>query len=432
MRVLFISGELIAGDIAYRLKNEGCDVKLYIKDKSRKDCLDGIVTKTEEWKSELNWVGKDGLILFDDVGYGKEQDRLRAQGYNVVGGSEGGDMLEKEREMAQVIMSLYGINTLKTFKFRSIKEAVNFIKNDRTSWVIKQNDHKSTLNYVGAMEDGSDVISLLETYESQLGNNNSLSIQKKVVGIEIGVARYFNGKAWASPIEINIEHKALFNGGIGPLTGEMGTLMWYDDNENNKLFKATLAKMEPYLKKINFKGDIDINCIVNKAEVYPLEITSRLGCPSTQLQAEIHLSPWKDFLMSLAKGKEYELDYKRGYGIIVSVSIPPFPYKNISNKYYAKGVEIIFKENLTDDEFGRLHFEEVSMKTDNGRRSFHIAGSNGFCLYVTGFGESVQNARQEAYDLVHKIVIPKMFYRTDIGTQFMEKDHQLLKEWGWI
>ena len=29
LRVLFISGELIAGDLAYRLKQEGCDVKLY-------------------------------------------------------------------------------------------------------------------------------------------------------------------------------------------------------------------------------------------------------------------------------------------------------------------------------------------------------------------------------------------------------------------
>jgi len=37
MRELFVSGELIAGDLAYRLKNEGCDVKLYVKDKSRRD-----------------------------------------------------------------------------------------------------------------------------------------------------------------------------------------------------------------------------------------------------------------------------------------------------------------------------------------------------------------------------------------------------------
>jgi len=33
MRVLFVSGELIAGDLAYRLKLEGCEVKLLVLQK---------------------------------------------------------------------------------------------------------------------------------------------------------------------------------------------------------------------------------------------------------------------------------------------------------------------------------------------------------------------------------------------------------------
>jgi hypothetical protein len=49
---LFVSGELIAGDLAYRLKKEGCDVKLYIEDKSRRDCFDGMVKKTKDWRKE--------------------------------------------------------------------------------------------------------------------------------------------------------------------------------------------------------------------------------------------------------------------------------------------------------------------------------------------------------------------------------------------
>lgn len=53
MRVLFVSGELIAGDLAYRLKLEGCEVKLFIEHPEQKRCLDGFVEKTDDWKKEL-------------------------------------------------------------------------------------------------------------------------------------------------------------------------------------------------------------------------------------------------------------------------------------------------------------------------------------------------------------------------------------------
>ncbi|MDD5750168.1 MAG: phosphoribosylglycinamide synthetase C domain-containing protein [Candidatus Pacebacteria bacterium] len=432
MRVLFISGELIAGDIAYRLKQEGCEVKLYIEDKSRKDCLEGMVEKTDDWKKELEWVGKDGLIVFDDVGYGKIQDDLRKDGYNVFGGCEEGDRLEKDREFGEKIFRDYGIKTLDTFNFDSIKSAVSYIKSHKGAWVVKQNGHESAFNYVGMMDDGSDSISMLESYDKHLGEDMLISLQKKVYGIEIGVARYFNGKDWVGPVEINIEHKALFNGGIGPQTGEMGTIIWYENNEENRLFQATLAKLKPFLEKINFKGDIDINCIVNRKDFYPLEATARLGCPSAHLQAEIHSSPWKDFLMAVAKGDKYNLKYKKGHGIVVSVSIPPFPYKAISDKFYSKDAKILFKKKLSDKERRRIHFEEVSLKEEGGKKHYFIAGNNGYIIYITGFGNTVQKARKQAYELIDEIVIPKMFYRTDIGAGFLQADEELLKKWGWI
>ena len=163
MRVLFISGEMIAGDLAYRLKQEGCDVKLFIEDESRKDCFENMVEKTDDWKKELDWVGKDGLIVFDDVGYGKEQDDLRKEGYLVVGGSEGGDKLEKDREFGQDTLKASGVNTEESKNFDDIETALEYIKKNKAKWVVKQNNHKSSLAYVGSMEDGSDVESVLKS-----------------------------------------------------------------------------------------------------------------------------------------------------------------------------------------------------------------------------------------------------------------------------
>lgn len=52
------------------------------------------------------------------------------------------------------------------------------------------------------------------------------------------------------------------------------------------------------------------------------------------------------------------------------------------------------------------------------------------CCYFTK--KQIHQARKQAYDLIDEIVIPKMFYRTDIGLNFLERDKRLLKKWGWI
>jgi len=245
---------------------------------------------------------------------------------------------------------------------------------------------------------------------------------------------------------MNIEHKKLFPGGLGPKTSEMGTLIWYDDNENNKLFKETLSKLTPYLEKINFRGDIDINCIVNESGAAPLEATPRFGYPAIHVQSVLNKSPWGEFLKSVADGREYDLKWRKGYSIVVLVAVPPFPYQAINGKYNPDGLRIFFKERLTEDEWNNIHFSDVSKlpsplvgegkgegeSSDNQNAEYYIAAKSGYVLCVTGTGSTVEQARESAYRLTDKILIPKMFYRNDIGLKFIEKDRKLLKQWGYV
>lgn len=223
MRILFISGELIAGDLPYRLSGEGCDIKLYIENPDQQECQTGFVQKIDDWRGELDWVGKTGLIVFDDVGFGAIQDQLRRDGFRVFGGSAGGDRLELDREFAQRKFADLGLEVLPTFKFEHPADAARHIRTSAPCrWVVKQNNHDSALCYVGELDDGSDAIGVLESYQ-QCGIRD-ITLQMAADGIELGVARYFNGLDWAGPVELSIEHKALCDGDIGPKTGEMGSL----------------------------------------------------------------------------------------------------------------------------------------------------------------------------------------------------------------
>lgn len=399
-RVLFISGELIAGDLAVRFQNEGCEVKLFVYHPEQKQCLRGLVEQVDDWKKELDWVGKEGLIVFDDVGYGEIQDALRKDGYRVVGGSAGGDRLEMDRGFAQKLLEELGMTTVPNFDFKTPEEAMEFIRSNPKAWVVKQNTHQSALNYVGTLEDGRDALSILETYAKNGVQN--ITLQERIQGVEVSINRYFNGQDWVGPSEITIEHKSLFNDNIGPKTGEMGNLMWYDESDG-RFFDETIARLKPYLQEVNFRGDIDINCFIQEDKVYPIEVTARFGCPITHSQSVMHLSPWFEFLGAVADGDSYELEHRSGYCIALTMALPPFPYEGtLAREYSSEGLEVFFSEQLTSDESNRLHFEAIERRKDGIMDRYFVTHSIGYTVFVTGYGETVEEAQQSVYALAKK------------------------------
>lgn len=431
MRVLFISEELGAAELALKLKSEGNDVKLYIHLDELRDCLNGLIEKTDHWKNELNWVGKDGLIVFDDVGYGIEQDQLRKDGYRVVGGSAAGDRIEEDREYGQTILRQCGIQTLPCHNFENVDEAIVFVKDHMNDlWVVKKNGgHISHYCYVPDDKSANrDTIGLLERY-SALGFKN-INLQKKAQGVEIGIGRYFNGNDWVGPIEINIEHKGLFPGDVGPKTPEMGTLIWYEKDENSRLFIETLGKMKEYLHSIDFRGDIDLSCFVSEQEIWPLEFTARFGNPATALQIELQNSPWTEFLSALADGVSYDLDCKEGVGVVVTLAVPPFPYYFTQpSSESSVGFPVVFSDTLSREDMQHYYFEEINRIDSFG---YSVAGARGCVMHVGAVGENIKKARDLVYERIGKVHIPKMFYRDDIGLDFEKRGRELLKKWNWI
>ena len=431
MNVLFHTKNGLAADLTRFLKKEGHSVMLYVADKKSRRIFDGFINKTENWHEGLAWVGKDGLIIFDDRGDGAQQDALRKKGYRVVGGGVRADTLELERKTAQDIFEKYGLKVSMLRDFKNATSALEFAKRNRRPWVIKQsNGVTKTAHYIGKSEDGRDVIEVLKGYIANPEfSNEPTTLHERLDGVEIGVGRYFNGVDWVGPIEFNIEHSRLFAGDTGPVTNEMGTLAWYGDDDGNPLYQKTLAKMKPYLVEIGFKGDMELNCMVNEKGAYILEATPRFGTPIIHLQIDLHRSPWGDFLAALADGTPYNLKWCRGYGLVVLLALPPFPLSPENGESVALGTEFSLA-NLGEHELSHIHFEEVSRIGESGR--FRIADRYGYALYVTGIGETVEEAQEKVYGIISKIVLPNSFYRNDIGVSFMQNSRQKLVDWGYF
>ena len=432
MRILFISRDLIAGNLALLLSKEGHEVKLYIWEKMSKDCFDGLVEKTANWKNELGWVGKDGLIVFDDVGYGKIQDGLRKSGYTVFGGNALADRIELNREFGHDIFNQYGLKTVPLKSFRGARSAIEYVQSQKKAWVLKNNNnHHKFFNYVGHFSDGRDTIGVLENFAVNKSiRNKIITLQERIDGVEIGVGRYFNGTDWVGPIEYNVEHTKFFPGDLGPTTNELGTLAWFDTDEDNMLYKE-FSKLKPFLQKTGFKGDFSINFIVNEKGAFPLEPTARLGTPISHLHSEMFESPWGEFMYAIAKGEPYDLKWKKGYGVVLLIAVPPFPYAKKMSTDFLKGMHIYF-DKVTKDEMKHIHFEEVSVKKYDGKDQYYIADHQGYIMYVTSNEKTISEARNSANTLAEKIFIPKMLYRRDIGERFENEGLPLLKKLGYF
>lgn len=425
-RFLFVSLESLSGDLAWTVKKEGHEVKVYIRAKGDHDVYNGFVEKVDKWEDWTDWAD---VIIFDDVEFGEVADRLRKKGKFVIGGSAYTDKIEIDREFGQVELKKYGVNILPSSNFTSYDEAISFIKGNPARYVFKPSGNTPSggkgLLFIGQEEDGKDLVELLEQNKNVWQKKApTFILQKFVSGVEVAVGAYFNGKDFIYPINVNFEHKRVFPGDIGPFAGEMGTLSFW--SEPNNLFRATLAKVLPALRESGYVGYIDVNCIVNGRGIYPLEFTARFGYPTIFMHLEGIQMGAGEWLYRLAHGENFELRTKKGFQIVVRISVPTFFAKSKDKETVEmyRDLPILFKKPSNLD---GIHIEDV--KIEDG--VWRIAGESGVILSVTGSGATVEEARRQAYARIQNIMLLNMFYRTDIGGKWAE-DSDRLHTWGYL
>jgi len=422
-KFLFVSLTALISDIAWHIVKEGHEVKYFIAEESESDIGDGFVTKVKDWEAEVDWAD---VIVFDDtLGQGAKAQALREKGKFVIGGTPYTDRLEDDRSFGQEEMKKHGISILPYQQYSSFDEGIEYVQQNPGKYVIKPcGEAAKQLLFVGNEDDGSDVVRVLTAYKHAWSKEVKLyQLQKKVAGgVEIGVGAFFNGNEFIEPINVNFEHKKLFPGELGVATGEMGTLMFW--SAPNRLFNATLKKMEPILQQEHYVGYIDINCIVNSNGIYPLEFTSRFGYPTISIQRDGIIGSMGELFYAMASGEKYQMKTKKGFQVGARVVVPPFPYHDQQTfDSFSKNAAIVFKKPIPEG----VHIEDV--KLVNGE--WLITGTTGVALIVTGTGATMKEAQKQMYSRISNILIPNMYYRTDIGDRWLE-DSDKLHNWGYL
>jgi phosphoribosylamine--glycine ligase len=430
MRFLGIGEYADLGDLYTRLMADGHEVKVHVADPRSRETFAGLIERVTDWRGELGWVGAaghDGIILFECANAGETQDALRREGYNVIGGGAFGDRLENDRAFGQAILREAGIQTVTNHEFDDFDRAIDFVRRDRRRYVYKPNgsDVESMHTYVGELDDGEDIIALLEINRRswQKARKPSFILMAHVSGVEVGVGAYFNGKTFLDAVCIDWEHKRFFDGDRGELTGEMGTLVSYRGAD--KLFAATLARVAPWLERTGYCGYINLNTIVNDEGIWPLEFTSRFGYPGFAILDPLHDEGWDVLFSRMMRRDATHFATHPGYAVGVVLTVPPFPYQ-AGYAELSKGLPILFRGELSTEDRRHLHYSEVALA--DGR--LVTAGMVGQVMVVTGSGDTVEAAQREAYRLAERVVVPNLRYRTDIGDRFLRRDRAEMERLG--
>jgi phosphoribosylamine--glycine ligase len=431
MRFLGIGDSCDLGALYHRLVQAGHEVRVSIADPLAHGTLAGMVEQTPDWRGELAWIraaGRDGVILFENVAdaRGALQDELRADGFQVIGGSAYGDRLENDRAYAQTILSEIGLPTAGMREFDDAASADAFLAANPARYVLKFNGpgYAASDNYVGQLADGRDVRALLKAKLRQRGAApTSFVLMDHLDGVEMGVGAYFDGTEFLSPACLDWEHKRFFTGDLGELTGEMGTVVTYD--RSRRFFELTLARMAPYLRRHGYCGYINLNTIVNERGIWPLEFSCRFTYPGFALLDALQETSWADLFRMMLNGGAQRFAVRDGFCVGIVLTTPPFPY-TVKQVPEPVGLPVLFDGPLTPEDHANLHYGEVGL--DGGE--LVTSGLYGWTMVVTGVAPTIDAAHAKACRLTERVLVPNLRYRRDIGDRLLRGEYARLEALG--
>jgi len=422
MRFLGIGDYCDLGALYLRLIEEGHEVKVSIGNPLCGGTLAGLVERTADWRSELDWIraaGRDGIILFENVALnrGTLQDELRSGGFNVIGGSAYGDRLENDRAYAQRVLADAGLAIARNWEFTDRAAALDFLQKNPARYVLKFNGPDASVdNYVGRLADGRDVRAMLGKLARPEALQASFVLMEFVEGVEMGVGAYFDGDKFLLPACLDWEHKRFFPGDLGELTGEMGTVVTYERSRG--FFERTLGRMEPLLREHGHCGYVNLNTIVNERGIWPLEFTCRFGYPGFAILTPLQKTAWGDLFAAMVSRSTSGFATRPGFSVGIVLTLPPFPYPRPQIEEPV-GLPVLFDGELTDADRANLHYCELGL--ENGE--LVTSGIYGWAMVVTGVGDSIASAQQRANSLADRVLIPNVRYRRDIGDRLMAGDY---------
>ena len=204
------------------------------------------------------------------------------------------------------------------------------------------------------------------------------------------------------------DHKAIFEGDIGPNTGGMGAYAPPPViNEKmleivkEKIFIPTIRGMKAEGR--NYSGVLYVGLMITSQGPKVLEFNCRFGDPEIQAILPLVETDFVDLMLATIQGRlnNYQLQIKNMAAVCVVMASGGYP------GFYEKGKTIHGLDRVDPDIL--IFHAGTKVKGRN------LVTSGGRVLGITAYGETIKSAVQKVYRSIGNITFDGAYYRRDIG-----------------
>jgi len=361
---------------------------------------------------QLVVVGPEGPLVKGIRDYFQKDPGLRS--ILMVGPDTQGAQLEGSKDFSKKFMIRHNIPRAKarTFSAADLDQAFDYISSCKPPIVLKADGLAAGKGVIISLSQGEAKAVIKEMLiNKRFGQaGDKVLIEEFLNGIELSVFVLTDGKDYVILPEAK-DYKRIGEGDLGPNTGGMGAVspVVFADASFMKRIEDEVVKptIDGLIREgIDYKGFIFVGIMNVGGNPFVIEYNARMGDPETQAVMPRIKSDLVELLVASAKGelkgKQIEIDEHHAVTIALVSGGYPGDYEKgkLIRGLEKDGKALVFHAGTRKQGEGVL--------TDGGR-----------VLAISGKGNSLTEAREQAYQTAAHIDWDGLYYRKDIGQDLL-------------
>ncbi|MEC7786268.1 MAG: phosphoribosylamine--glycine ligase [Nitrospinota bacterium] len=371
------------------------------------DDIEGLLQFALKKEIGLTVVGPEQPLVMGIV------DQFELKGLRIFGPNAIAAELEGSKSFSKDIMQKYGLPTAEYKIFTSAESATKYIQAKNCPLVVKA-DGLAAGKGVLLCRSSREALAAVDTIMRQrlFGEaGDQIVVEEFLEGQEISVLAFSDGQT-VLLMDSAQDHKAVYDGDIGPNTGGMGAYSpapVFTEIMQQKVRDKIMLPMVRAMQQEGriYKGILYAGLMLTKTGPQILEFNVRFGDPETQplmVRMDTDIIPLFEACIDGTLG-QCQVNWKNKSSVCVVMAAEGYPGT------YQKGEIISGLKNANSTP------EVVVFHAGTKEKYGKVLTNGGRVLGVTASGENTETAIQVAYDAVGKVNWRGVHYRKDIGSR---------------